>query len=117
MYVGVSDITTCTSSKYGHERHTDHSGKDIKFKTFKNRIIPNGGTHAQGTDGSTRTRQHSMLPDVADHSRCRTMFAVQSLKRPPGSRLSEEEKEDVDSHQEEANSHGDAPQKLNRPHT
>ena len=31
MYVHVCDITTCTSNRYEHERHTDHSIKDIKF--------------------------------------------------------------------------------------
>jgi hypothetical protein len=96
MYVHVSDITTCTSSRYGHERHTDHSGKDIEFKKFKNIIIPSGGTHAQGTGGFMRTSRYSALFDVADHSRCRTMFAVQFLERLPGSRWSEEEEEDVE---------------------
>jgi len=45
------------------------------------------------------------------------MFAVQSLERPPESRRSEEEEEDVGSHQEEASSRKDAPQKPDRPHT
>jgi len=51
-----------------------------------------------------------VLLEIADHSRCRTMFAVQSLEHPPGSRRSEqEEEEDVNSHQEEASSRVDAP--------
>jgi hypothetical protein len=66
MYVHVCDITTCISSRYEHERHTDHSGKDIEFNKFKNRIIPNGGTHTQSTGGSTRTSRHSALLDVVD---------------------------------------------------
>ena len=45
------------------------------------------------------------------------MFVVQSLERPPESRRSEEEEEDVGSHQEEASSRKDAPQKPDRPHT
>ena len=46
------------------------------------------------------------------------MFVVQSLKRPTGSRRSEEEEEeDVGSHQEEASSREDAPEKPYRPHT
>ena len=45
------------------------------------------------------------------------MFAVQSLERPPESRRSEEEEEDVGSHQEEASSRKDAPQKPNCLHT
>ena len=45
------------------------------------------------------------------------MFAVQSLEHPLGSRRSEKEEEDVGSHQEEASSHKDVPQKLDRPHT
>ena len=44
------------------------------------------------------------------------MFAVQSLERPPESRRSEEEEEDVGSHQEEASSRKDAPQKPDRPY-
>jgi len=117
MYVYVCDITTCTSSRYEHEQHTYHSGKDIKFYKFKNTIIPSGGTHAQSIGGSTPTSQHSALLDVADHSRCRTMFALQSLEHPQGSRRSEDEEEDVGSHQEEASSRGDAPQKPAWPHT
>ena len=44
------------------------------------------------------------------------MYAVQSLERPTESRRPEEE-EDVDSHQVEASSRKDAPQKSDRPHT
>ena len=86
MYVYVCDITTCTSSGYEHEQHTDHSGKDIELNKFKNRIIPSGGTHAQGTGGSTCTSRHSALLDVVDHSRCRMRFVVPSLECPPGRR-------------------------------
>jgi hypothetical protein len=66
MYVRVCNINTCISSRYEHERHIDHSGKDIEFNKFKNRIIPSRGTHTQSTGGSTRTSQHSALLDVGD---------------------------------------------------
>ena len=92
MYVHVCDITTCTTSKYEHERHTYHSRKYIEFNNFKNRIIPSRETYAQGIGGSMRISRHSALLDVADHSRCRTMFTVQSLERPPECRRSEKEK-------------------------
>jgi len=35
-----------------------------------------GGTSAEGTGGSIRTSRHSALLKVAEHSRCRKMFAV-----------------------------------------
>ena len=106
--------TTQINNKYVDEHHTNHGEKEIELNQFKNRDVPCGGTHAQGTGGSRPT--HGELLEVADHSRCRKMYAVQSLERPPGSRRSKEE-EDVDNHQEEVSSHGDAPQKPDRPHT
>ena len=65
----------------------------ILFKSIKNlteyrnskiRSIPSGGTHVQGTGGFNHTSRHRVLLEVANHSRCRTMFAVQSLERPLG---------------------------------
>ena len=110
----VCDFTTAQiSSKYVHKQYIDHSENEIEFNQFENRDWPYGGTHAQGTGGSSPT--HGELLEVADHSLCRKMYAVQSLECPPGSRRSEEE-EDVGSHQEELSSCKDAPQKLH-PHT
>ena len=56
----------------------------IMFKSTKTLLniesvrleVPSGGTHAQGTGGSMHTSGHSALLDVADHNRCRTMFAM-----------------------------------------
>ena len=62
-------------------RHTEN-----KRKSF--RIVPRGGTGAEGTGGSIRTSRHSALLEVADHNRCRKMFAVQSCERPPERRRS-----------------------------
>ena len=89
----------------------------IMFKSTKTllnieskiRSISSRGTHAQGTGGSIHTSRHRVLLEIVDHSRCRAMFAVQSLERPPESRRSEKEEEDVGSHQEEASSCVDAP--------
>ena len=63
-------------------RHTEN-----KIQSF--RIVPRGETSAEGTGGSIRTSQHSTLLEVAGHSRCRKMFAVQFHERPPGRRQSE----------------------------
>jgi hypothetical protein len=57
---------------------------------YEEQIVPSGGTDAQGISGSIHTRHLVCLFDVAVRSRCRKMYAVQSL---------------------------DAPQKSNRPHT
>ena len=93
----VYDFTTAQiSSKYVHKQHTDYSENEIEFNQFENRDIPSGGTHAQSTGGSSPT--YGELLEVADHSLCRKMYAVQSLECPPGSRRSEEEEEDVDGH-------------------
>ena len=69
-----------------------------EYRNRKIRILANGGTHAQGIGGSIHTSRHRVLLEIADHSRCRTMFAVQSLERLPGSRRSEKE-ENVGSHE------------------
>jgi hypothetical protein len=82
----------------------------------KIKSIPSEGTHAQGTGGSIHMSRHRVLLEIADHSRCRTMFAVQSLEHPLRSRRSEEE-EDVGRHQEKVSRREDAPQKPDRPHT
>ena len=93
----VFDFTTTQiSSKYVDEHHTNHSGKDIELNQFENIDVPCGRTHAQGTGGSRPT--HGGLLEVADHSWCRKMYAVQSLERIPESRRSEEEELDVGSH-------------------
>ena len=77
-------ITTQIRDKYcknycNYSRHTES-----KKQSFK--IVSRGGTSAKGTGSSIRTRRHSALLEVADHSRCRKMFAVQSRERPPGRR-------------------------------
>jgi hypothetical protein len=89
--VHVCDFTTTQiSSKYVDEHHTDYGRKDIEPNQFENRDVPCGGTHAQGTGGSRPT--HGELLEVAEHSRCRKMYVVPSLERPPGSRRSRSEK-------------------------
>jgi len=109
--VHVCKNTTRRCSKNKHEQHIDHSENEIEFNHFENRDVACRVTHAQGTGGSSPT--HGELLDVADHSRCRKMYAVQSLEHPPGSRRSEEEEDDdVGSHQEEASSREDAPKNL-----
>jgi hypothetical protein len=77
---------THISSKYIDEQCTDHGEKDIELNQFENRVVPCGGTHAQGTGGSRPT--HGELLEVADRSQCRKMYIVPSLERPPGSRRS-----------------------------
>ena len=62
-------------------RHTENEKQLFK-------IVPRGGTSAEGTGSSIRTSRHSALLEVADHSRCRKMFAVQSRERPLGRRRS-----------------------------
>jgi hypothetical protein len=90
--VHICDFTnTQISSKYVHKQHTHHNENEIEFNQFENRDIPYGGTHAQGTGGSSPT--HGELLEVADHSRCRKMYVVQSLEHPPRSRRPEEEEE------------------------
>jgi len=62
-----------------NSRHTENEKQSFK-------IVSRGGTNAEGTGGSIRTSRHSALREVADHSRCRKIFAVQSRERPPGRR-------------------------------
>ena len=59
--------------------HMENKRQSIK-------IVPRGGTSAEGTGGSIRISRHSALLAVVDHSRCRKMFAVQSHERPLGRR-------------------------------
>jgi hypothetical protein len=75
---------------------------------YEEQSVPSGGTDAQDTSGSIHTRHLVCLFDVAVRSRCRKMYAVQSLERSPGRRTA------VDDH---ASSREDAPQKSDRPHT
>jgi len=49
-------------------------------------------------EGPMLSPTHGELLKVVDHSRCRKMYAVQSLEHPPGSKRSEEEEDDVGSH-------------------
>jgi hypothetical protein len=82
---------------------------------YEEQSVPSGGTDAQGTSGSIHTRHLVCLFDVAVRSRCRKMYAVQSLERSPGRRTAaRDEQQAVDDH---ASSREDAPQKSDRPHT
>jgi|SRR5688572_6744750 hypothetical protein len=53
---------------------------------YEEQSVPSGGTDAQGTSGSIHTRHLVCMFDVAVRSRCRKMYAVQSLERSPGRR-------------------------------
>ena len=53
---------------------------------YEEQSVPSGGTDAQGISGSIHTRHLVCLFDVAVRSRCRKMYAVQSLERSPGRR-------------------------------
>jgi hypothetical protein len=48
---------------------------------YKEQSVPCGGTDAQGISGSIHMRHLVCLFDVAVQSRCRKMYAVQSLER------------------------------------
>jgi hypothetical protein len=72
MYVHVC-ITTHISSKQQRNMHK-----------YKEQSVPCGGTIAQGISGSIHMRHLVCLFDVAIQSRCRKMYAVQSLERSPG---------------------------------
>jgi hypothetical protein len=50
---------------------------------YEEQSVPSGGTDAQSTSGSIHTRHLMCLFDVAVRSRCRKMYAVQSLERSP----------------------------------
>ena len=83
---------------------------------YEEQSVPSGGTDAQGTSGSIHTRHLVCLFDVAVRSRCRKMYAVQSLERSPGRRTAAR----VNSGRrrtDHASSREDAPQKSDRPHT
>ena len=71
-----------------YNRHTENKRQSI-------RIVPRGGTSAEGTGGSIRTSRYSALREVADHSRCRKMFAVQSRERSIRSRSAGVEEDDL----------------------
>jgi hypothetical protein len=51
---------------------------------YEEQSVPYGGTDAQGISGSIHMRHLVCLFDVAVRSRCRKMYAVQSLERSPG---------------------------------
>jgi hypothetical protein len=78
---------------------------------YKEQIIIYGGTNAQGISGSIHTRHLMCMFDVVIHSRCRQMYAVQSLERPATRNLISVAQAD------EASSRECAPQKPDRPHT
>ena len=76
MHVCNFIVTQIADKHCKYCRHTEN-----KIQLF--RIVPRGGTSAEGTGGSTCTSRHSALLEVADHSRCRKMFAMQSREHPP----------------------------------
>jgi hypothetical protein len=47
----------------------------------KEHIVPCGGTDAQGISGSIHMRHLVCMFDVVVRSRCRQMYAMQSLER------------------------------------
>jgi hypothetical protein len=69
MYVHVC-ITTLISSKQQQNMHK-----------YEEQSVPYGGTDAQGISGSIHMRHLVCLFDVAVQSRCRKMYAMQSLER------------------------------------
>jgi hypothetical protein len=77
---------------------------------YEEQSVPYGGTNAQGISGSIHTRQLVCMFNVVVHSRCRQVYAVQSLerrrRRRTGSTLVERTEWAVVS----------APQKPDRPH-
>lgn len=59
----------------------------LNKETVRSKInIPRRGTRAKCSDGSMHTSRHTTLLKVADHSRCRKVFVVQSHERPLGIR-------------------------------
>jgi hypothetical protein len=48
---------------------------------YEDQSVPYGGTDAQGISGSIHTRHLMFMFNVVILSRCRQMYAVQSLKR------------------------------------
>jgi hypothetical protein len=63
---------------------------------YEEQKAPCGGTHAQGISGSIHTRH--LVFDVAVQSRCRKMYAMQSLERSPEEEQQhkDDEEQDVD---------------------
>ena len=91
---------------------------------YEEQSVPSGGTDAQGISGSIHTRHLVCLFDVAVRSRCRKMYAVQSLERSPvaGKKSSSTRQLGKTSNEaagqtDHASSREDAPQKSDRPHT
>jgi hypothetical protein len=78
---------------------------------YKEQIILCGGTNAQGISGSIHTRHLMCMFDVVIRSRCRQMYAVQSLERPATRNLISVGQAD------EASTRECAPQKPGRLHT
>jgi hypothetical protein len=72
MYVHVC-ITTHINSKQQRNMHK-----------YEEQSVPYGGTDAQGISDSIHMRHLVCLFDVAVQSRCRKMYAVQSLEWSPG---------------------------------
>jgi len=77
-------ITTQIRDK--HCKYYCNNSKHTKNEKHSFKVVPRGGTSAEGTGGSIRTSRYSALRKVADHRRCRRMFTVQSRERPPGRR-------------------------------
>jgi hypothetical protein len=50
---------------------------------YEEHSVPYGGTHAQGISDSIHKRHLVCLFDVTVQSRCRKMYAVQSLEQSP----------------------------------
>jgi hypothetical protein len=63
--------------------HTDRYSKYAKYGNQRIKSGSNGGSHAEGIEGSIRTK-HSALLEVMDHTRCRKVFTVQSREWSPG---------------------------------
>ena len=70
------------------DKHCKYYCRHSENKRQSIRIVTRGGTSAEGTGGSIHTSWHSVLREVADHNRCRKMFAMQSREHPPGRRRS-----------------------------
>jgi hypothetical protein len=51
------------------------------MQKYEKQKVPCGGTDAQNISGSIHTRHLARMFDVAVQSRCRKMYAVQSLER------------------------------------
>ena len=76
MCISLTNATACK-----HDIQIDTVRTQNAVGNYKDKNVPSGGSHAESIGGSIRTSRHSALLEVVDHSRCRTMFAVQSHER------------------------------------